>query len=55
MAKPSLSQMLSHVCTETLSPNHWCASSWAIVLVLRTAEYTGRVCVSSEKPSAWPL
>ena len=55
VAKPSLSQMFGHVCTETLSPNHWWASSWAIVEVLRTLEYSGRVCVSSEKPMAWPL
>jgi hypothetical protein len=37
-AKPSLSQMFGHVAGETLSPNHWWASSCAIVLVERTAE-----------------
>ncbi len=29
VAKPSLSQMLSHHCMVTRSPNHWCAISWA--------------------------
>jgi hypothetical protein len=47
--------MLGQVFTETLSPNHWWASSCAIVEVLRTLEYRGRVCVSSEKPIVWPL
>jgi hypothetical protein len=47
--------MWFHVRTATASPNHWCASSCAIVLVLRTAEYSGRVWVSSEKPIVWPL
>jgi hypothetical protein len=55
LAKPSFSQMCFQVRTATESPNHWCASSCAIVLVLRTAEYRGRVCVSSEKPIVWPL
>ena len=27
VATPSLSQMSRHPCTETESPNHWCASS----------------------------
>jgi hypothetical protein len=30
--------MFGHVAGDTLSPNHWCASSCAIVLVERTAE-----------------
>jgi hypothetical protein len=47
--------MLGHVWAETLSPNHWWASSCAMVEVLRTLEYSGRVWVSSEKPMAWPL
>ena len=46
--------MLSHVDGVTLSPNHWCASSCAIVVVLRTAEYTGLVWVSRLKPSGVP-
>jgi hypothetical protein len=47
--------MFGQVFTATLSPNHWWASSWAIVDSLRTFEYSGRVCVSSEKPIGWPL
>src|SRR5881227_2224066 len=55
VAKLSLSQMSFQSRTETASPNHWCASSCAIVLVLRTSEYSGRVWVSREKPIAFPL
>jgi len=55
LAKPSFSQMWSRVRTDTESPNHRCANSCAIVLVLRTAEQSGRVCVSSAKPMVWPL
>ena len=29
VAMPSFSQMSRQPCTETASPNHWCASSWA--------------------------
>ena len=53
--KPSLSQMWCQSATDTESRNHWCDSSCAIVIVLRTAEYTGRVWVSTEKPSGLPL
>ena len=36
----------------TESPNHWWASSCTMVVSLRTAKYTGLVCVSSENPAA---
>src|SRR5947208_11709802 len=51
VAKPSLSQMLLQSCTETLSPNHWCDNSCAIVIGSGAKPYSGRVCVSSEKPT----
>jgi hypothetical protein len=55
LANPSFNQMCCHVRIATESPKHWWASSCAIVLVLRTEEYNGRVCVSSENPIVWPL
>src|SRR5580704_5605159 len=36
VAKPSLSQMSRHAAGLTSSPNHWCASSWASVVLVAT-------------------
>ena len=47
VAKPSLSQMSCHLVSETESPYHWWASSWASVAMSGAESKLGLVWLSS--------